>query len=75
MVARLMSCQMMPRRWTLFVNVWCLDVGHEANTQSLSDTSGSSGHPNLKEHEVRAHLGSFGLGRLAVQPIKPLDSV
>lgn len=24
----------------------------------------------MKEHEVRAHLGSFGLGRLAVQPIR-----
>lgn len=30
-------------------------------------------HPNLKDHEVRAHLGSFGLGRLAVQPIKSLS--
>ena len=30
-------------------------------------------HPNLKEHEVRAHLGSFGLGRLAVQPIRCLS--
>lgn len=29
--------------------------------------------PNLKDHEVRAHLGSFGLGRLAVQPIKSLS--
>ena len=30
----------------------------------------AQGHPNLQEHEVRAHLGSFGLGRLAVQPIR-----
>eukprot|EP00435_Cladocopium_sp_Y103_P004315 s2379_g1.t1 len=30
-------------------------------------------HPTLKDHEVRAHLGSFGLGRLAVQPIKSLS--
>eukprot|EP00913_Durusdinium_trenchii_P006731 g6327.t1 len=29
--------------------------------------------PNLKEQEVRAHLGSFGLGRLAVQPIRCLS--
>ena len=27
------------------------------------------GCPNLKEQDVRAHLGSFGLGRLAIQPI------
>ena len=28
------------------------------------------GHPNLTEGEVRSHLGGFGLGRLAVSPIR-----
>ncbi|CAE7519694.1 ABC transporter F family member 3 [Symbiodinium microadriaticum] len=30
-------------------------------------------HPNLTEGEVRSHLGSFGLGRLAVSPIRCLS--
>lgn len=26
-------------------------------------------HPDRKEHEIRAHLGAIGLGKLAVQPV------
>jgi len=30
-------------------------------------------HPGLEEAEVRAHLGNFGMGRLALQPIGTLS--
>ena len=30
-------------------------------------------HPERKEHELRAHLGAFGLGKLALQPVRSLS--
>ena len=45
-------------------------VAQRCSLSPLLKLAVNPGHPNLTEGEVRSHLGSFGLGRLAVSPIR-----